>query len=139
MKTARGFLIAAFATHLSGCATQQAVMPDLKITREIPTEAALAWLKKVAAPEPHIGGGIPACQYNDQGIFARDGKSEWNYAVVAIDAGADTSNGAIYTLSSDGNRVELKPGKLTGNELSATTAVVSTLQPGMVVYKNLGQ
>lgn len=61
--------------------------------------------------------------------------TEWNYAVVAIDTNADPGNNAIYVLSSDGNRVDLKPGKLTGNELSATTKNVSMLQPGMIVYQ----
>lgn len=67
---------------LAGCAaTQQSVTPDLKITREIPTEAALTWLKKVAAPA-RIGSRVPACKYNGQGILSRDGKSTVAWAML---------------------------------------------------------
>lgn len=96
---------------LAGCATQQSVMPDLRISREIPTDVALAWLKKVAAPEPHIGGGIPACQYNDQGIFARDGKSTVTWTGLRT---SPQTGGISHTVGSYQVLVVKTPNEVTG-------------------------
>ena len=69
------------AVSFSGCAslsgvTESTVSPNLKISREIPTDIAIGWLKKVATAHYEI----PACRYNDQGIVSRDGNStiSWN-------------------------------------------------------------
>jgi len=59
---------------IGGCATQQAVMPNFKISSEIPAEAALAWIKQ-SATRVQVGGGIPACRYTDTGILPLKGGS----------------------------------------------------------------
>lgn len=62
--------------------------------------------------------------------------TEWGYAIVSIDAGADASAGpTLYALTPAGKRIDLKPGKLTGNELSATSVNAAALSPGIVVYQ----
>ena len=65
--------------------------------------------------------------------------TEWSYAVVILDAGADAGSGTIYALPSDGNRIDLKPGKLTGNELSVTTSNFRSLTPGLEIYRGPSQ
>jgi len=62
--------------------------------------------------------------------------TEWGYAVVSVDDGADALAGpTLYALTPAGVRIDLKPGKLTGNELSATAADSAALGPGIVVYR----
>jgi len=61
--------------------------------------------------------------------------TEWGYAVVKVDAGADALSGpTLYVLTDNGQRIDLKPGKLNGNDLSATSAQAASLSAGMVVY-----
>lgn len=100
METAWGCLIAVLATLLSGCATQQTVMPDLKISREIPADAAVAWLKKVAAPRQI--DDLAACRYNATGIQSRDNKSNipWNAIHTNPWAGANSFSQSVgsYTV-----------------------------------------
>ncbi|MCF8200222.1 MAG: hypothetical protein K9J42_15750 [Sulfuritalea sp.] len=67
----RAFPCIVLAASLGGCANNMTVLPDLKITREIPADAALAWLKRVAAKFGETR--IPACRYDGTGILPGDG------------------------------------------------------------------
>lgn len=56
---------------LAGCAARQMVVPDLRIAREIPTEAALSWLKRAVTIAADVSGRV--CAIDEKGIRARAG------------------------------------------------------------------
>lgn len=63
------------AVTLAGCATRHAVAPDLRIAKEVPTEAALAWLRQAVSITTSGGGSGRICGIDSRGIRPRSGSA----------------------------------------------------------------
>ena len=57
---------------LTGCAARQAVAPDLRIAREVPTGAAIAWLRQAVSITAADGGSGRICVIDNRGIRPRN-------------------------------------------------------------------